>query len=939
MGATLHFLGWDKPITTIVSHFILSSLTGPDRKIIDLQHDLIIVPTRQAGRHLREAMTLYCARHNAAMLSARIEEPSSLFRPHKKNPREASATMVKALWTNLLSRSNLNDYPNLFPGPKHNNDFSWAMRMGEMMQNLRNTLTDGGYQISNMPDNTELEEPQRWLDMARLEKAYIDRVEKAGLTDPCLNKISLATSPAPPENINRIIIAAVPDPSLLMIKALEQLAEKITVDILVHAPESMADHFDQWGRPIPAKWMHLLFDIPDPQANIILASSPQAQSRRVIEEISAESKSIGPSDIAIGVPDKSIIPHIEKDLAESGLPAFNPANKIMKDHPAYKLIESFISLVTNNTYKAFSTFLRHHDALNFLEKSDLNIKPRNLLKEIDEFQNKYLPLLFDDITQSRHLESDSYNNLRKASQTVRTLIDHFQKQNPADAIRSFCQTIYEPRIINTRNLNDKELLEATQKMDSILQEFTTRPDLESLLDRKSILTLILRRLGEQEYHNEREKTAIDLEGWLELTWNDAPFLIVTGMNEGTVPQSRTGDAFLPDSLRSILQLRDNASRFARDAFLTRGFIESRRNSGRVCFIAGKTNSAGDPLKPSRIFFRCDDKELPARAELLFRQTDEHRNTPPSTISFKLKPATPEEAMRNLKHPGELNVTSFRDYLSCPFRFYLKHVLKMKALDDQKSGMDARDFGDMIHWALNEMARNKEIAQCREQKELEMFLCNKADHWMKNRYGNPLPLPLMITLDSGKQRLRAAARAHIDLVNQEWEIIQAETEYKTELNGMIIKGRIDRIDRNRHNGAIRIIDYKTSDGSKSKKPKTEHIKKDNSNTPEFTKLIAAAGESEHWRDLQLPLYMFLVSSNTSMRPSAPAFFSIPRSADDTDILNWDGFDDEIMQSAITCAQNIITRIQEHIFWPPAEKVEYDDFANLFLNTSKEAFYFQ
>ena len=45
---------------------------------------------------------------------------------------------------------------------------------------------------------------------------------------------------------------------------------------------------------------------------------------------------------------------------------------------------------------------------------------------------------------------------------------------------------------------------------------------------------------------------------------------------------------------------------------------------------------------------------------------------------------------------KMSVTQFIDYLRCPFRFYLKHVLRMEPFDAARDEMDARGFGSLIH---------------------------------------------------------------------------------------------------------------------------------------------------------------------------------------------------------------------------------------------------
>lgn len=928
MAAKLHFLDWNMPITAKTAEFLLAPMIRADKHNVDLENTIIIVPTRQAGRHLHETMVSYCAEHDTALLSVRTEEPGFFFRAGEITADEPSPVMLKMLWAEVLNSINPVDYPNFFPAPGKEQDFSWAIRMGEMIQRLRATLADGGYLISTVVNSgITFEETERWSDMAELEKLYQEQLNKMGLTDPCIAKISRADHPELPEGITRIVMAAVPDPSLLTIRALKQLAATIDIDILVHAPESMANSFDEWGRPMPEKWPDMKIDISD--ANIVLAGSPREQSRHVIEEIAKDSRTLGPADIAICVPDgnRTIVPYLKADLAEHGLPAFDPADKALKDHPACRLIESFCDFAISRTYKAFGTFLRHPDILCYLE-SAMDLSNSALLTEFDEYQNEHLPSSFDEIMLNSNIRNNRFPNLIKAADFIIEQLSLFDKNTIVDSIRSFCQTIYSVRTINTNEPDDNEFQSAVERINTVLEEFAAIPDCREKLDRKSMLILFKRRLYEQKYHRNRDDTAIDLEGWLELPWNSAKLFIITGMNEGIVPASRTGDVFLPDSMRSKLGLRDNAGRFARDIFLTRGFLESHKKNGRVCFIVGKTSGTGDPLKPSRILFRCNDADLPARADKLFSPIIENWFAPPSTITFKLDPQAPDDVPANLLTPNTISVTKFRDYLMCPFRFYLKHILKMDPFDSEKSSMDALEFGSMVHAALKAMADTPEMARSENETELAAFLGSHAEEWVNKKLGTTPSLPAIIALNAAKQRLRGVAHRQVELTRNGWEIIQSEQKFSAELNGMKINGIIDRIDRHQDSGIIRIIDYKTSD--KSNTPEKQHLENCRPDTRDFTK-ISVNSKVKRWADLQLPLYVFLFQQKEARHKSVvPAYFNLPKAVSDTSLDIWEEFTDALLESAVACAENVIAGIREQRFWPPAERVSYDDFENLFIN---------
>ena len=924
-----HFLGWNEPIIARVRDFLLPA--GEPHNIIlpDLAKDLIVVPTRQAGRRLGEALALRCAALGTALLSTRIVTPTYFLNSDEETTNAANPTEVAAIWTEMLIRSDLNQYTGLFPARKPEQDFPWAMHLAETLQKLRDTLADGSYRITDVSEQYSeiLEEPERWQDLARLEIAYLERLAELERKDTIELMIERSDNPQLPESIERIIVAAVADPTPLMIRALGNLAEQIPIVILIHAPESMADRFDELGRPIASEWQKSQIDILSPETNIILASSPASQSHQALELIASEQERFGPNDIAIGVPDSDTAPPLSAELTENGLPPFDPAGKAIKEHPLFQLLDAYNALIGEGSYTAFSTFLRQADILELLQKK-YDLSPLKVLAELDRFQNHHLPVSFEDVISqfSQKHTSKEFAGLGKAAAFIKEQLEYLQNNDFNTAQRHFLQTVYESRTLDQNDREDNEFSAVAKSIDTALRELESNCISALRLEKKHLLDLLLRRLARQKYYPEREGTAIDLEGWLELPWEDAPLLIVTGMNEGSVPNTSMSDIFLPDSLRKHLNLNHDEERLAIDAFLITAMIESRKKDGRACFIAGKTSSAGDPLKPSRLLFRCEETELPRRAEQLFGNAEEQHDNHPPTISFPLQlTPSPDIPIENtvLK---KLSVTAFKDYLTCPFRFYLKHILGMEELDDQKAELNSMDFGSLVHETLNEMAQNHQMNQCEDERELARFLQARAEEWIRLRFGQSPPLQVTIQLDAAKQRLAAAARAQARLVSEGWQIIRSEMQIKAQLNGITVSGRIDRIDQHRKTGQIRILDYKTSDRAAT--PEAVHLGSTSPEIPDYAR-VSPDSKEKRWTDLQLPLYRILLPEELlSEGPIQIGYFNLPKAIGDTGVILWAEFSAELLASASECAAGIIESIQNRKFWPPAPKVSYDDFEHLF-----------
>ncbi len=932
MRVELRFLGWDAPATAKVREFLLpQESAGP----IDLSRDLIVVPTNQAGRRLREALALHCSSRKTALLSLRVVTPAYFLQPEDEVGTVAAPLEVAAAWADVLMKADLGCYGGLFPARAPSQDFLWALRTGEMIEGLRSTLVDGGYSIAGVYRDFSgiLEEKERWHDLAELETAYLERLGEIGLQDPGVWKLQSAQSSEPPAGAERIVLAAVPDPTPLMVRKLERLAERIPIVALVHAPKSLADCFDGWGRPLPAKWRERRIDVPDPDANIVLSGPPSSQSRKVLELMAQEAGRFGPADAALGVPDEEIIPFLEADLAGAGLVPFNPAGKPAAQHPLAQLLEAFRDLHSEGDYSSVSAFMRNGDFLEYLQKKH-RIPPSHVLEELDRYQNDHLPQSLDDIV--RVLKGRASGGARRSdfamlAKAVGVVAEHMRRFESADldtSLRSFLQSVYEFRTLNARKPEDSEFVAVAEAIDTTLRRLAQGPLAALGLGKQSALELLLWSLGRESYYPEPEDAILDLEGWLELPWNDAPFLIVTGMNDGKVPDSRPSDVFLPDTLRRQLNLRHDEDRLARDAYLMTSLIESRRKDGRVCFVVGKTGASGDVLKPSRLLFQCGDAELPLRAERLFGTPPEAQRGHPSSISFRLEAVPPPDVPAGNLEMKRISVTAFRDYLDCRFRYYLKHVLGMEALDDQKTELDAMDFGSLVHDMLHEMALNEEMRRCEDIGRLQEFLCAKAADWVAGRFGASPPLQVEVQLESARQRLRQAARVQARLVREGWEIVRAEMKIRGEMEGVEIRGKIDRVDRHRESTRIRLLDYKTTDRGGT--PEAAHFGSlsGEGDWPEYTR-VDVAGRQRRWMDLQLPLYAVLLSSDPELQgPFELGYFNLPKALEDTGVVLWEDPSSALLESASACARGVISDIKSRCFWPPAAKTRYDDFESLF-----------
>jgi inactivated superfamily I helicase len=100
---------------------------------------------------------------------------------------------------------------------------------------------------------------------------------------------------------------------------------------------------------------------------------------------------------------------------------------------------------------------------------------------------------------------------------------------------------------------DHAARDAAEAVRAAIDELeATPPALLAGLDAAGMLRLVRERVAGESLPSDGPADGIELMGWLEAGVDDAPDLVVTGMNDGIVPEGLVIDPWLPDSARERL---------------------------------------------------------------------------------------------------------------------------------------------------------------------------------------------------------------------------------------------------------------------------------------------------------------------------------------------------------------------------------------------------
>jgi ATP-dependent helicase/nuclease subunit B len=890
------YLGYSVPFLGSLTRYLLQDPQS-------LTESLVVVPTSQSGRILRENL----AAEAGALLAPTVTTPGALL--HLEDSNIAPRWLEKIAWMDILENLNQSDwenYPGLFPTPPNLEMLStdWATALAEEIVTLRGTLEESPHNLFSASKFLKgTTEGDRWENLAQLESLMERKLFAWGYQS---RSQALRTRFQLPSTFKKVILAGITEMPTCIVQALKNFTSEVI--ILIAAPESEAMHFNELGIP-QASWADK--NLPE-SVTAILVADPASQAHAVLNTISTLGASS--QEIALGSADDEAGSALAHLLTHQGWPAFHPASK--QPLPALqRWLSAWKNWLTRPNCRNLAALLTLPESASLITGNRADI-----LLALNQYRDRH-PVIEPDAIVDR-LTSTARDELHMLRDDIASLISHRE---------SFLKTAFPQAMHQHLDLIGIDADTSADTLSGITDFIEAASPLFTSLKRSHLfwLQMVISEIPRPTAQPPADRT-IDIQGWLELLYEPGKHLLITGMNEAFIPARPSGEPWLSEKIREALKLNALKDRQARDAFLLHAMIRMREVHGSTHLFCGKNGTNGETYLPSSLLLKVSESQLVTTVTNLFREIE----PPEANLNWTrdLIWQTPK-----VEIPDKLSVTAFSDYLACPFRFYLKHIVRASIPEPDRREMNHRDFGSITHKVLEIWGKDTDARKISDSKNLIAYLDDALHRTIFGQFGNQPPLAIRIQAHSIRQRLAWFASRQIESVLEGWEIIDAERKISFDYAGLKINGTIDRIDRHRETGQLRVIDYKTG---KVEKTESQHRKKITANTqipPHISESSPAIHESADgkasakflWKNLQLPLYALAESENSNGVP-IPCYIKLGSTDTEVGFVEWSSFFQEDLESAQSCMEWIVDSIQQRIFWPPASKVQYDDYALLFQN---------
>ncbi len=912
MPPHLTFLGWDRPILpAAAAHLVDRYAQGG---AADLRGAVVVLPGGRAGRRMVELLVEEAAARKLTLVPPEVvtvgAAPDLLHQPALP---AADGMVARRAWSRALRATDPDALKVVFPHLEAGAPLREWDVLAELLAGMHRTLAGEGHRFSDVVrmnrTSALFDDSPRWDVLARVQKRYLALLHEAGMADPFEARLA-----ALEEGIRRhegdVWLVSVAELPAVTRRLLE--ASGATLHALIQAPAEMrardpAAHdssagdpfaadtaasapapFDAWGLPVTEHWESARVPVSDEVLRMV--ERPVDQADAALSALEDLEGAYTTEDVVMGVhPQSEVVPYLQQRLAARGIGARYAAGTQLMRTPPATLLQAAADYLDGHTYPALAALLRHPDASALLRLGGVEVSGAEALDVADAYFGEHLPYRLEgqlphgrerggagssgggdgdprvappDFPSLVHaLDSDAaLGALRERKGEKKEKRRKTRLSEWMTAVTRLLEGIYGAQELDRSKPDDRHLVDVLGEIRGAALALHRLPGiLDDECSGAEALRAVLAGLEGEALPPDPDHTAVELLEWLEIPLDDAPVLVLTGFNEGFVPDSVNGHPFLPDSLCRLLGVLDNRRRLARDAYRLTCVLHSRE---RVRIIAGRSTAKGDPLRPSRLMFRTDPAALAPRV-LRFLEGRDAASPGMDLAALGLEPAeesgfgTPPEPVIELaphEIPTSLSVTAFTRLMDDAYRFVLEDVLGLGRVDDDAREMDAMVFGDVAHRALQRFGRMAladppEVDEADEDAVAEV-LVETLRKEVAGRFGRSALPAVQLQAAQLEERLRAFAARQAAWAAEGWRIRAVECKpagagWPLDVDGapMLLKARIDRIDHNPITGEWAVLDYKTS--TKRETPEEAHR--------------TGRGDMTRWTNLQLPLYRHMLES--------------------------------------------------------------------------------
>ena len=312
---------------------------------------------------------------------------------------------------------------------------------------------------------------------------------------------------------------------------------------------------------------------------------------------------------------------------------------------------------------------------------------------------------------------------------------------------------------------------------------------------------LAQQLDTETYHDSGIESPVRLTHLAATRWRSFDAVLLLGCDADHLPSPADGGRWFNDAVRSSLDLPTRGSRAARQ----RDDLLALLLLNQCVLVTWQKDKNGEQGLLSPWLQMLRDHHQMAHGDDLGESELECLLASEDACSVELPkavqpmPCVPPEAV-----PRSISISAYNSLVACPYQYYARYILRLNELDEVKEAIEKRDYGERVHDILRRFHEHYPRVSDHVAGEMELTLRSISEEVFADLLEQDFAarawlarwdkcLPAYLAWQAGNEA-------------QGWHYAESESEFDRQLEGIHLRGRIDRLDTREQEK--RVLDYKT-----------------------------------------------------------------------------------------------------------------------------------
>ncbi|HEU0234686.1 MAG TPA: PD-(D/E)XK nuclease family protein [Gallionella sp.] len=502
----------------------------------------------------------------------------------------------------------------------------------------------------------------------------------------------------------------------------------------------------------------------------------------------------GKRDIAIVAQDRVVARRMRALLER--------AQVLVTDETGWTFDTLSVSTVLDRWLTALQSDFYHHDLLDLLKSpfifADMTASERKAaVYQLEQLLRKQgvVAGLEKFVALAEH-ETVLHQPLARLRQAA-MLLEQNRKRTLAEWLEALCESLHVLGI-DTGLQQDEAGTQLLRTLETWQQELAADAGRYRFAEWRRWLA---QQLGTQTYRDSGIDSPVRFTHLAATRWRAFDAVLLLGCDADHLPSVADGGRWFNDAVRSALSLPTRSAHAARQSDDLLALL-ALNDCVLVTWQKDRNGEKGllspylEMLRDLHTLAHGDDL---GECELHAYLTAEEVHDVELPQAAQPAPKVTAQAV-----PAGVSISAYNSLVACPYQFYARHILRLNELDEVQEGIEKRDYGERVHDILRRFHERYPQVSGHPADELEAVLRRISEEVFADLLQQDFAARAWLA------RWFAALPAYLEWQEESeaegWRYAEAERAFDWELEGVRLRGRIDRLDV--RGEEKRVLDYKT-----------------------------------------------------------------------------------------------------------------------------------